>query len=90
VEHPVCSVRANPGTFEQEKFAEFNDIGINRLSLGIQSFDDNHLKALGRVHGAKESLQAAFKARDAGFDNIRSVPGHRGVTESYFLLSANA
>ena len=64
------TMEANPGTFEQQKFAEFNDIGINRLSLGIQSFDDDHLKALGRVHGSNESLQAAFEARDAGFDNI--------------------
>ena len=64
------TMEANPGTFEQQKFAEFNDVGINRLSLGIQSFNDHHLKVLGRVHGAKESLQAAYQARDAGFDNI--------------------
>ncbi len=64
------TLEANPGTFEQQRFADFNAAGINRLSLGIQSFNDHHLKALGRVHGSDESLRAAELARAAGFDNF--------------------
>ena len=64
------TMEANPGTFEQQKFSEFRSAGINRLSLGIQSFNTDHLKALGRIHDHKESLNAAHQARDAGFDNI--------------------
>lgn len=53
------TLEANPGTVEAEKFAGFRAAGINRLSLGIQSFDDDHLKTLGRIHGAAEARRAA-------------------------------
>jgi putative oxygen-independent coproporphyrinogen III oxidase len=53
------TLEANPGTVEASKFAGFRAAGINRLSLGIQSFDDEHLKALGRIHGAAEARRAA-------------------------------
>src|SRR5579872_2665628 len=49
------TLEANPGTFEAQKFAGFRDAGINRLSIGIQSFDREHLKALGRVHDDAEA-----------------------------------
>ena len=49
------TLEANPGTFEREKFAGFRAAGVNRLSLGIQSFDPKHLVALGRVHDAREA-----------------------------------
>ena len=53
------TLEANPGTVEAEKFAGFRAAGVNRLSLGIQSFNDDHLKALGRIHGAAEAKRAA-------------------------------
>ncbi len=64
------TLEANPGTFEQERFRGFRAAGINRLSVGIQSFNQTHLKALGRVHSQEEALQAAAIARHAGFDNF--------------------
>lgn len=64
------TLEANPGTFEQEKFSGFRAAGVNRLSIGIQSFNDQQLKLLGRVHGRAEALRAVSVARAAGFDNI--------------------
>lgn len=64
------TMEANPGTFEQQRFREFRDAGINRLSIGIQSFNDIQLQALGRVHGAAESYRAAEIAIESGFDNL--------------------
>lgn len=64
------TLEANPGTFEQERFSAFRESGINRLSIGIQSFNNSHLKALGRIHDATEALKAAEIARKAGFDNF--------------------
>ena len=64
------TLEANPGTFESHKFAEFRALGINRLSIGIQSFNDALLKRLGRVHSATEAIKAAEIAHQAGFDNF--------------------
>lgn len=64
------TLEANPGTFEQEKFAAYRALGINRLSIGIQSFQDSKLQALGRVHSASEAIKAVNMARQAGFDNF--------------------
>jgi oxygen-independent coproporphyrinogen-3 oxidase len=64
------TMEANPGTFEQEKFSGFRAAGINRLSIGIQSFNDHQLTLLGRVHGGDEALRAVGVARKAGFDNL--------------------
>jgi len=63
------TLEANPGTFEAEKFAQFRDSGVNRLSIGIQSFNDDHLKVLGRIHGAAEA-RAAVEIAAATFDNF--------------------
>ena len=63
-------MEANPGTFEQERFNGFRSAGINRLSIGIQTFDDNCLKELGRIHTGHEAYRALNMARKAGFDNI--------------------
>lgn len=52
------TLEANPGTLEAQHFAAFRDVGINRLSLGLQSFDDRHLAALGRIHGGDEARRA--------------------------------
>ncbi len=64
------TLEANPGTVEQGKFAEFRAAGINRLSIGIQSFNDAALERIGRIHGRREALRAAEAAHDAGFDNF--------------------
>jgi putative oxygen-independent coproporphyrinogen III oxidase len=64
------TLEANPGTVELERFRGFRAAGINRLSIGIQSFDDEKLKSLGRIHGRAEALRAAEAARAAGFDNF--------------------
>ncbi|MEW5755041.1 MAG: radical SAM family heme chaperone HemW, partial [Pseudomonadota bacterium] len=64
------TLEANPGTVEAGKFAEFRAAGINRLSIGIQSFSDYSLQQLGRIHGRKEALAAAEMAHEAGFDNF--------------------
>jgi len=64
------TMEANPGTTDYEKFKGFRDAGINRLSMGVQSFDDQQLQALGRIHNATEVLKAFESARKAGFSNI--------------------
>lgn len=64
------TLEANPGSAEQEKFRGYRDAGINRLSIGVQSFDDAMLKVLGRVHSSKEAIKAVESARLAGFDNL--------------------
>lgn len=64
------TLEANPGTFEQEKFRAYRGLGINRLSIGIQSFQEEKLKALGRIHNSDEAVRAAGMARQAGFDNF--------------------
>jgi putative oxygen-independent coproporphyrinogen III oxidase len=64
------TMEANPGSVEQQRFTEYRQLGINRLSLGIQSFNPTHLKALGRVHDDKQAHAAIESARKAGFDNL--------------------
>ncbi len=64
------TLEANPGTVEQGRFADYRALGINRLSLGIQSFDDDALTRLGRAHDASQAHAAVRNARAAGFDNL--------------------
>lgn len=64
------TLEANPGTFEQAKFKGYRALGINRLSIGVQSFQEAKLKALGRIHDGGEAIRAADMARAAGFDNF--------------------
>ena len=64
------TLEANPGTFEVEKFSEFRKAGINRLSVGVQSFKDNQLKFLGRIHSGGDALRAISEAKKVGFDNL--------------------
>lgn len=64
------TLEANPGTVDHERLAGFLSAGVNRLSLGVQSFDDRLLKTLGRIHSAQQARDAFSAARDAGFDNI--------------------
>ena len=56
------TLEANPGTFERDRFAAFAQAGVNRLSIGVQSFDDDALRALGRVHDARQAHDAVAEA----------------------------
>jgi|TARA_R110002096_G_scaffold374321_2_gene567977 putative oxygen-independent coproporphyrinogen III oxidase len=69
-ENLEITMEANPGTAEAEKFKGFYEIGVNRLSIGVQSFNDTHLQLLGRVHNAKQAHGAIRMAQDAGFKRI--------------------
>lgn len=64
------TMEANPGTLEYGNLADYHQAGINRLSMGVQSFDDDALQALGRIHSAGEARVAIDAAQHAGFDNI--------------------
>ena len=64
------TLEANPENASLELFSEFRAIGINRLSIGVQSLHDETLKTLGRGHSAARAKEAIFAARDAGFENI--------------------
>lgn len=64
------TLEANPGTFEYEKFRGFRAAGINRLSIGVQSFNPVHLQALGRVHDRDEAIRAIGAAREVGFEKL--------------------
>jgi putative oxygen-independent coproporphyrinogen III oxidase len=68
--HIEITLEANPGATEQQRFRDYRALGINRLSLGIQSFNPLHLKALGRVHDDTQARRAITEARAAGFENI--------------------
>lgn len=74
------TLEANPGTLENGRFEGFRAAGINRLSIGAQSFNNHHLQALGRIHDASAAIDAAHQARAAGFDNfnldiMHALPG---------------
>ncbi|WP_343580203.1 radical SAM family heme chaperone HemW [Acinetobacter sp.] len=64
------TLEANPGTVEHDPFADYLAVGINRLSLGVQSFDPEHLQRLGRIHTATNALDAIQQARQAGFERV--------------------
>lgn len=64
------TMEANPGTVDLERFAGFAQAGINRLSIGIQSFDNDKLQSLGRIHDRNEAIRAVEAARAAGFNNL--------------------
>jgi len=64
------TLEANPGTVDEAHFAGYRAAGINRLSIGVQSFNPGHLKRLGRIHSRDDALRAMRVARAAGFDNV--------------------
>lgn len=78
---PGCEItlEANPGTFERDRFRGYRDAGITRLSIGVQSFDDDHLRALGRVHDRAQAVAAAEEAAAAfetwNLDLMYALPG---------------
>jgi putative oxygen-independent coproporphyrinogen III oxidase len=78
---PDCEItlEANPGTFEKNRFRAFRSAGVTRLSVGVQSFDNNHLKALGRVHDSAQAIAAVEEAAQAfdtfNLDIMYGLPG---------------
>ncbi|WP_436662079.1 radical SAM family heme chaperone HemW [Acinetobacter sp. P1(2025)] len=64
------TLEANPGTVEHDPFADYLSVGINRLSIGVQSFDTEHLQRLGRIHSAYNAMDAIQQARQAGFERV--------------------
>ena len=78
---PDCEItlEANPGTFEKDRFRAFRSAGVTRLSVGVQSFDDRHLKALGRVHDRAQAIAAVKEAAQAfdtfNLDIMYALPG---------------
>ena len=78
---PDCEVtlEANPGTFEKDRFRAFRAAGVTRLSVGVQSFNDTHLKAVGRVHDRAQAIAACEEAADAfetfNLDLMYALPG---------------
>jgi oxygen-independent coproporphyrinogen-3 oxidase len=64
------TLEANPGSADVTRFTGFREAGVNRLSIGIQSFDPEKLQRLGRIHGREEALHALDAARRAGFSNV--------------------
>lgn len=64
------TLEANPGIFEAQRFADYLDLGINRLSIGVQSFNNQSLTALGRIHDSKQAIKAIETAHKVGFENF--------------------
>ncbi|WP_417543068.1 radical SAM family heme chaperone HemW [Marinobacter sp.] len=86
------TLEANPGTLEEGRFEAFRDAGINRLSIGVQSFNPAHLKALGRIHDSTAAHRAIDAARKAGFENFNLdlMHGLPGQTADDTLLDLRA
>ena len=77
---PEITLEANPNSVTEQKLRDYRAVGVNRLSLGIQSFDNDVLRFLGRLHDKNQALNAYQKAKRAGFDNINldlmfGIPG---------------
>lgn len=64
------TLEANPGTVDEGHFQGFRAAGVNRLSIGVQSFNADHLRRLGRIHDPSQAVRAMERARQAGFDNV--------------------
>ena len=73
------TLEANPGTFEKDRFRAFRKAGVTRLSIGVQSFNDAHLQALGRVHNREQAIAAVEEAREVfdtfNLDLMYALPG---------------
>lgn len=87
------SLEANPGAVEAGRFSAYREAGVNRLSIGVQSFNDERLKALGRIHTALEARRAFDMALKAGFENINidlmyGLPGQSAADARYDLDAA--
>ena len=89
------TLECNPGTVTLEKLRGYRSLGVNRLSFGVQSFDAEELKFLGRIHDAEQAREAVSLARKAGFDNVSidlifALPGQTESTLRHTLEEAIA
>jgi len=89
------TIEVNPGTIDRRKLAGFRKSGINRISIGVQSFIDQELQRLERIHTAAEACRAITESRQAGFDNISldlifAIPGQKITDWEYSLETAVA
>jgi len=89
IDNPEVTIEANPGTLTYHKLKFLKDIGFNRLSLGVQSFNPNELAFLGRIHTLKEVYDNFYNARNVGFDNINIdlMTAFPGITMDSFKHS---
>jgi len=91
---PGCEItlEANPHSADIARFRDFRAAGVNRLSIGVQSFQDKTLKALGRLHSAEQARQALQAAREASFDNLSAdlIFGIPRQTQHEFQADLNA
>jgi len=91
--HAEITLESNPGSAESGRFAEYRAAGVNRLSIGVQSFDDRALKALGRLHSGEEARRALDMVAAAGFqrwniDLMHGLPGQDAQSEVSDLTEA--
>ncbi len=89
------TLEANPATFDKAYLTEIKGLGINRLSIGVQSFNDDELRFLGRIHNSSQAIEAFGQARDAGFDNVNldliyGIPGQSTASWKSTLRQAIA
>jgi len=83
------TLEANPGTAEAARFLAYHEAGVNRLSIGVQSFSDTQLQSLGRIHQASEAQRAIAMAQDAGFTRINVDLMHGLPGQSVALAAAD-
>lgn len=93
IDQPEVSIESNPNTISLAKLQQCHDAGVNRLSIGVQAFDDRLLSILGRSHSAQDAIKAVSAARQAGFDNINldlmyGLPGQKVTDWQETLKSA--
>ena len=88
------TLEANPGTFEKDRFKALRSAGVNRLSIGVQSFDDRHLKVLGRVHDRAQAIAAVEEAQQAfdtfNLDIMYALPGQTLESQAQDMRQALA
>ena len=84
------TLEANPGTTDEERFAAFREAGVNRLSIGVQSFAPRQLVALGRKHSPQDAVRALWTARAAGFDNVSLDIIHGAEAQTKQLAAQDA
>ncbi len=91
--HAEITLEANPGTVDSQRFADYRELGINRLSVGVQSFHNPSLHALGRIHTAEQAMTAIETAQACGFENINldlmfGLPGQTREQATRDILTA--
>jgi oxygen-independent coproporphyrinogen-3 oxidase len=87
------TMETNPGTIDKNKLIEFRKVGINRISIGIQSFHDDELKFLTRIHDKQTAINAVYDAKNSGYENINidlifNLPGQTKEKWEYNLQTA--